>query len=187
MFRPMNCQQGEMHLMNTVDCGSTISRVSAIIALFLAVPTSGLVGQDNSEFERRFDRFQLYTACATVSSRVSLQLSSSSDITGLSEESIETAVNSRLRSARIYTSTLSGNALLVSIQVVGAAFSVDVALLKSVYDSHSGESFFTATWRADATGTHGRDAQYIRGAVAEYMDRFVDEYLRVNEQACTND
>ena len=28
------------------------------------------------------------------------------------------------------------------------------------------------------------DPQFIRGSVAELMDTFIDEYLRVNETAC---
>ena len=55
---------------------------------------------------------------------------------------------------------------------------------KRVSDSLSGESFFTGTWNSGVTGTHGRDADYILQGLSELLDRFVLEYLRVNEAAC---
>ena len=41
-----------------------------------------------------------------------------------------------------------------------------------------------STWHSGAVGTHGDDASYILSAVSRYMDRFLVEYLRVNEEAC---
>ena len=55
---------------------------------------------------------------------------------------------------------------------------------KRVSDSLSGESFRAATWHSASTGTHGRDADYILQGLSEGLDRFVLEYLRVNEAAC---
>ena len=56
---------------------------------------------------------------------------------------------------------------------------------KRVSDSLSGESFFAGTWDSSVTiGTHGRDANYILQSLSELLDRFVLEYLRVNEAAC---
>ena len=40
------------------------------------------------------------------------------------------------------------------------------------------------TWVRGSAGTHGGDAGYIRSGVSEYMDTFLLEYLRVNEEAC---
>ena len=55
---------------------------------------------------------------------------------------------------------------------------------KQVRDLASGEVNVTTTWDTGATGTHGGDAAYIVSAVSEYLDRFLTQYLRVNEAAC---
>ena len=39
-------------------------------------------------------------------------------------------------------------------------------------------------WETGSYGTHGGDADYILQAVSERLDRFILEYLRVNETAC---
>ncbi len=42
-----------------------------------------------------------------------------------------------------------------------------------------------ATWETGSLGTHGGDAGFILQAVAEHTDKFVNEYLRVNDEACS--
>ena len=34
------------------------------------------------------------------------------------------------------------------------------------------------------TGTNGGDPGYVLSLVSQYTDKFIDEYLRVNEDAC---
>ena len=36
----------------------------------------------------------------------------------------------------------------------------------------------------DGAGTHGKDLGYILSSVSQIADRFIDEYLRVNADAC---
>lgn len=48
-------------------------------------------------------------------------------------------------------------------------------------------SGFATTWKTGTTGTHGFDAGYVRDVVARHLDEFIDEYLRVNENACVPD
>ena len=43
---------------------------------------------------------------------------------------------------------------------------------------------FASTWDIGSFGTHGGNAGYILQSVSEHLDRFVLEYLRVNEAAC---
>ena len=45
-------------------------------------------------------------------------------------------------------------------------------------------SSFAQTWRTGEIGTHGRDAGYILQGISEHLDKFIVEYLRVNEGAC---
>ena len=74
--------------------------------------------------------------------------------------------------------------LYVRVGVVGRAFSTEVSFKKSLYDAVSDRHGFAATWDTGSDGTHGGDAGYILQFVSEGLDRFVLEYLCVNEAAC---
>ena len=74
--------------------------------------------------------------------------------------------------------------LSVSAEVVGSAFLVQVELGKTLSDPASGEEWSAGTWESGRFGTHGKDAGYIVQLVAEEMDKFLVEYLRVNEKDC---
>ena len=77
--------------------------------------------------------------------------------------------------------------LFVHVNVVGGAFSCDVQFLKRLYDpilGLSGKPGTAVTWHVVVTGTHGGDAGYILQSLSETLDRFLMEYLRVNEEAC---
>ncbi len=41
----------------------------------------------------------------------------------------------------------------------------------------------TTTWAISVPGQHGRDHGYIMQSFSNLTDRFIDEYLRVNEDA----
>ena len=74
--------------------------------------------------------------------------------------------------------------LNVQVVVVGRAFSIHISYEQYVRNVAAGESWYAPTWRDGSTGTHGGDAGYILQAVSEHVDRFIVEYLRVNESAC---
>ena len=42
----------------------------------------------------------------------------------------------------------------------------------------------TDKWNTTSYGTHSGNAGFILQSVSEHLDRFVLEYLRVNEAAC---
>ena len=96
---------------------------------------------------------------------------------------IQAAVESRLRSARLYDAD-AGPSFYVSVNVVGLAYSIELKYWKFVYDLASDETRLAPTWETDYTGTHGGDAAYIRSNLAGHVDRFLVAYLRVNESAC---
>ena len=82
---------------------------------------------------------------------------------------------------------VNGAYLYVRVNVVGGAFSHEVQFRKRLYDpvlGLSGTPGTATTWEAGVTGTHGGDAGYILQSLSEHMDRFLLEYLRVNEEAC---
>ena len=131
------------------------------------------------------ERFQLFNFCLPMALIVE-ELSDGAAEIELTEERIQTMAESRLRAARLFTSTTTpaDTYLYVRVTVVGGAFSMRLEFKKRVSDSLSGESFFAGTWDSGATGTHGRDANYILQGLSEWLDGFVLEYLRVNEAAC---
>ena len=146
------------------------------------------------------DRFQLYTGCLALWLSVGLQGDAAKAI-GLTEDRLRITAESRLRAARLYMSAESapedpealeaislmlrvGPMLVVEAAVVDRAFSVNVELLNHLSDPASEEMSQTTTWRTRSIGTHGRNAGYIVQNVSEKVDKFLVEYMRVNEQDC---
>ena len=79
----------------------------------------------------------------------------------------------------------AGPSFYVNVHVGERVFVLALKYRKGVYDPISTESGYATTWELGGAGTHGRDgAAYILSGLAGYMDRFLVEYLRVNESAC---
>ena len=103
----------------------------------------------------------------------------------LSEDIIQTAVESRLRSARLYQSDIALPYLYVNVHVFQRAFSIRLEYKKYLYDAQfAHRSLFATTWSLNSLGTHGGDAGYIVAALSQDVDRFLVDFLRVNEDAC---
>ena len=156
------------------------------------------------ELWERGERFQLYTGCSPLRLSVGAHGDDAKAI-GLTRDRLQAAAESRLRSARLhmgeeefwsrqvyekdepetklpkatYPPTLS-----VSAEVAGSAFLVLVELQKTLSDPATGEESKAGTWESGRLGTHGRDAGHIVQLVAEELDKFLVEYLRVNEKDC---
>ena len=129
-----------------------------------------------------YDRFRLWNNCQPMDLIVE-SLSKDAVQIGLTKEKIAISVRSRLRAARLYDMSALPF-LYVNVHVVGRAFSGFAEYNKIVTDHATGEENAAATWSTRGTGTHGGDAGYILSAIAGYMDSFIDEFLRVNEDAC---
>ncbi len=128
------------------------------------------------------DRFGLFTECAPVYA-VGLVSGDEAEEMGLTKERVWTMVESRLRAARLYDSG-GGQMLELNIRTFSPAFDISLELFKSVQDPRSGESGVATTWERDTIGTHGGSASFIMQTVSEYLDGFILDYLRVNEEAC---
>ena len=150
--------------------------LSALAPLFSA---SGAAGESIRE---KRQRFQLYADCRPMDLVVE-DLPGGVLTIGLTKEAIQAAVESRLRSARLYDSRAS-HYLYVNVNVVGRAFSIRLEFNKQVRDILSGDTGRATTWNLGATGTHGGSANYIVSSVSRHMDKFLVEFLRVNEKAC---
>ena len=139
------------------------------------------------------ERFQLFANCKPIDLFVEELPGTDAARIGLSKQRVQTAVESRLRSAQLYGSSrfapflyfkLLIPLLYVKVNVVGAAHSVDFEFHQEVRTLDSGLIGFAATWDHGFTGIHGGDASYIMSGISELMDIFLSEYLRVNEGAC---
>ena len=139
------------------------------------------------------DRFELWSPwCSTVDLTVE-GLDNDGAKIGLTEEAIETAVRSRLRSARIYGDAPLAPWLYVNVAVLHNAFNVTVQLNRSMEinlpfwrlpEGVEPLVGYAVTWQAGTIGTHTDDPSYILSSVERIADRFIDEYLRVNADAC---
>ena len=96
---------------------------------------------------------------------------------------------SRLRAARLFTedkSKANGAYLYVNIHVLGPAFSVRLEYKKLLKDPVTTSKLSAITWQSGSLGTHAGNGGYVIQSLSEYLDSFIVEYLRVNEEACAN-
>ncbi len=66
----------------------------------------------------------------------------------------------------------------------GGALTIEVLFRKHLRDIVSDRIGYATTWESGNYGMHSGDAGFILQAVSEHLDRFLLEYLRVNETAC---
>ena len=148
-----------------------------LIAAFLVASASAGAAIDE------LDRFKLWNECSPIELAVP-DLSEDAGTIGLAKDTIEVTVRSRLRAARLYNTTEHVSILSVSVTVLKRSFGVNFAYIKYVTDYATKIEFGAITWNAATIGTHGQSADYILGFVARHTDKFIDEYLRVNADAC---
>lgn len=132
------------------------------------------------------DRFQLCNACRPMELVVK-DLSADAASIGLTMETLQAAAESRLRAARLYTEDLAkanGAHLYVNVAVTRTAFSLLMEYRKHLHDPVSDEIAIAVTWREGSTGGHGRDSGFLVQSLSEKLDKFLVEYLRVNEEDC---
>lgn len=151
-----------------------------IVLAILGAPRPSRAGR--TAVPPALERFSLYASCQPMNLVVET-LHPNAATFGLRKDAIQAAVESRLRSARIYDSD-AGAYLYVNVNTVGAAFGIDLEYRKRVLDVVSQEMSFAATWTQGITGTHSRNASYILSNISQAMDSFLSAWLRVNEEAC---
>ena len=127
-------------------------------------------------------RFELFTDCGPMGLVVEDLPEDAAGI-GLTEDSIRAAAESRLRSARLY-SEASDQYLYVNVNVSGHAVNISLEYNKRVLDPLSGLGGFATTWNSGAISAYGRDQGFILSGVSQHLDRFLVEFLRVNETSC---
>ena len=157
-------------------------RIAAVVvALLAASPAPGRATQEG--LNAWLDHFQLFNECRPMYLVVERLSADAADI-GLTKGRIQTTAEARLRSARIYDDSERSPYLYIQVTVVGRAFSYDINFNKRLYDPVTDRRSSATTWNTGGTGTHGGDASYVLQVLSEQLDRFVVEYLRVNEATC---
>ena len=160
-----------------------MKRIILYLAIFLCLSsTHAFAGKKIPDASKRFE---LFTHCMSIDLLVEVSTRHSSKI-GLTKESIQNITESRLRSARIFSNEIRGGFLVVGVYVIGQAFTVRVEFAKRFIDPLSDELGIATTWETSATGTHGNDPGFILSSVSGFMDKFLVEFLRVNDEACRN-
>lgn len=152
----------------------------AILLISASLCFGAPAGADDSK--ARWNRFSLWNKCEPLD--LTARMTGDAAKIGLTKEAVLATVRSRLRAARLYSDRASAM-LLVRITVGDPAFHVvDISYHKLMTDLASGETNRAKTWDTGTAGTHGRDSSVILSVVSQHMDRFIDEYLRVNASAC---
>ena len=106
------------------------------------------------------------------------------DLFGLSRENVISAVRDRFEATHLVEDAGAATRLFVRARVNGNAVRVDVSYEKPVRDLISGAEFYTTTWESQSAGEHGRDDGLILSQVMKEVDKFIDEYLRMNRDSC---
>ena len=164
---------------------SHLTLPALVLALVLTSPASA------AEIVTEVDRFRLWNGCQPVDLVIE-GLSDDARKIDLRKEDVGTTVRSRLRGARIYQEHRLPY-LYVNAFVTETAFSVDVEFVRLVeallpfwykpegMDPLTGDA---TSWSSESAGTHGGRSDYILSWIARHTDEFIDEYLRVNADAC---
>ena len=165
-----------------------MKRIILCFAIFLCL--SGTHAYATKEFSDSLKSLQLFTNCQPIYVAVVLKsgdtLKKSGDAlkNGLTMESVQKAAESRLRSSRIYSNQILDSFLIVNVQVVGQAVSVDLDFLKTVLDPFIRSKNLATTWSVRTTGMNGSNPGMILSTVYRLMDKFLIEFLRANDEAC---
>ena len=131
------------------------------------------------------DNFRLFTRCASVGLVIEGMHSDAEKI-GLTAESVRAAVESRLRSARIYTDARTDNWLYININVMEKVFNISLDFNKEVFDPVTEITMPAITWGLGTVGTHRTSTGFVLSSLSGSVDEFLVEYLRVNERACNS-
>ena len=165
----------------------SLMRIRIIGLVLLAILAASQADRALAQEVSSFDRFKLFNECRPMHLIVESLPADAAEI-DLAKASIQVAVESRLRSARLFydfdSESTFGPYLYVNVNVVGRAFNTSLEYNKQVHDLASDVTSVASMWDISFTGTHGGSSNYILSTISELMDRFLVEYLRVNEAAC---
>ena len=153
--------------------------------------TGAGLAQEPPAIPGNVNTFELWNGCAPIRLVIWGLNDDAADI-DLTYERVLTLAESRLRAARLYDAAVVYPAPVLRVDVMvlvsesgrSGAFRVDVSFKKYLRDDVLDWTWYATTWETRVFGIHTGDAGYIMQVVSEKLDRFILEYLRVNETAC---
>lgn len=157
-------------------------RAIAIVATALALGAGPASAQDLTA-EQEAALFQLFTGCMPVYPTVAVERTSP-NIEDLSDSQLEEVVLTGLRSAGLLSEKEGTPFLYVAVGIVHWAYVVRIELLKLVTDRETDIVGAAPTWRNYRYGIHSGDPEFVLSSLGTALQRFLDDYLLVNEGAC---
>ena len=158
-------------------------RAIAIVATVMALGAAPASAQNLTQ-EQEVALFQLFTRCEPVFPTVAVERSSEYLEEELTDSVLEEVVFTGLRSAGLLGETEKPPFLYVAVGVVHWAYVVRVELLKLVTDRETDIAGATPTWRTYRYGIHSGDPAHVVSSVGTALQRFLEDYLLVNESVC---
>lgn len=153
------------------------------VAVAACLTATSAAAQDISED----DRYRWYNHCRPIW----LEVTVNEPTPPITLAAVQAAFESRLRAARLYTNeppltnpdlSISTGHLLVNVSLLDDIFNVTVQFRKPLYDpATSMLGTFGGTWQV---GYFGTGLEQVMPMLAQTMDQFIADYLRVNEEAC---
>ena len=145
--------------------------------------------ESNDGYEPWGERYELWADCnQLILLSNPIKNKNKAAIIGLTDDDIMLAIKNRLRAAGLYgmidRDYWKKPLLVPTVMVESGTVVVKITLLKVLKDVHSSEEKHGETWSKSFIDAHRDDASIIIAALGRLMDEFIDEYLRVNEEAC---
>ena len=166
---------------------TTLPIVLLLLAVLLVPVASGQGIATFETLDTAIKQFRLFNDCKPMRLIVEAVSKDGREL-GLTEAALRVAAESRLRGARLYTSSSDDFPayLYVNVNVVGKAFSVSVQYNKVMLDFATNEVNRAVSWHHGWLGTYGPGGTgYIVATLSLQLDEFILLYLRVNEESCT--
>ncbi len=164
-------------------------RCLVLLIVALAVPASA------AEKVTDTDRFRLWNDCEPIMLFVR-DLPNDLGSIGLKTDLVEFLVRGKMQDSRIFTegawaidpetATASPSISFLLVRVSGGRLVqlFDIEFIRWLRGDHVSFKGRATTWSLSGMGAYGDNAGHILSVIAELTDRFIEEYLRVNEAAC---
>lgn len=161
-------------------------RATLIVALLTCAPET--LAHNTSRTDHplaigdAYDRLRVFNDCSDIQPTVKM---SGDDLPTMAThvyEMTKAVIENRLRATGLYTKE-GGTELVFSAQISRGSLHTDLSFHKPMADSYSEEVILLPTWRREFTQTYddGMDIPYAAGV---FIDKFMHDYLEVNEVPC---
>ena len=142
----------------------------------------------SAQVSPQHERFFLWNECRPIRLFVRhLVWNGTLEDTASKYNDVTMLIRSRLRAARMYEPDKSKSTPYLGMVLVhykNTAYVLELEFAKWLYDPISDVTFAATTW-SELDGGATTNWESIRSTVSRSTDKFIDEYLRVNADACT--